>query len=164
MLVINWIRGRTDLPTGSKREQSHYTWPCSWGARHPGQMPYTGLFASEGGTEWASLDTGLQRSLIQPDVDFLDNAVYHRDSPSYRHHQEPPGLIMAKKKQKRDPKVVERFLKKEGLTKVPKGKEVDHKVPLVDGGSDTVRNLQLLTEKQHAAKTSREATERAKKK
>ncbi|MBL4770931.1 MAG: HNH endonuclease [Planctomycetes bacterium] len=71
---------------------------------------------------------------------------------------------MAKKKQKRDPKVVERFLKKEGLTKVPKGKEVDHKVPLVDGGSDTVRNLQLLTEKQHAAKTSREATERAKKK
>ena len=68
------------------------------------------------------------------------------------------------KKQKRDPEVVERFLKKEGLTKIPKGKEVDHKVPLVDGGSDTVRNLQLLTEKQHADKTAREARERAKKK
>lgn len=65
---------------------------------------------------------------------------------------------------KRDPKVVERFLKKEGLTKVPKGKEVDHKVPLVDGGSDTVRNMQLLTVKQHAAKTAREAKARAKKK
>lgn len=65
---------------------------------------------------------------------------------------------------KRDPKVVDRFLKKEGLRKVPKGKEVDHKKPLVDGGSDTVRNMQLLTEKQHAAKTKREAIARAKKK
>lgn len=64
---------------------------------------------------------------------------------------------------KRDPKVIERFLKKEGLAKIPKGKEVDHKVPLADGGSDTVRNLQLLTEKQHAAKTTREAKARAKK-
>ncbi len=35
---------------------------------------------------------------------------------------------------KRDPTVVDRFLKKEGLTKIPKGKEVDHKIPLVDGG------------------------------
>ncbi len=65
---------------------------------------------------------------------------------------------------KRDPEVVERFLKKEGLTKIPKGKEVDHKIPLIDGGSDTVRNLQLLTEKQHADKTEREARARAKKK
>ncbi len=64
---------------------------------------------------------------------------------------------------KRDPEVVEKFLKKEGLRKVPKGKEIDHKVPLKDGGSDTVRNLQLLTEKQHAAKTEREAQARAKK-
>ncbi len=65
---------------------------------------------------------------------------------------------------KRDPEVVERFLKKEGLKKIPKGKEVDHKVPLEDGGSDTVRNLQLLTIKQHADKTAREARVRAKKK
>lgn len=65
---------------------------------------------------------------------------------------------------KRDPKVVERFLKKEGLTKIPKGKEVDHKRPLVDGGSDSVRNLQLLTVRQHADKTKREAQARAKKK
>ena len=65
---------------------------------------------------------------------------------------------------KRDPEVVERFLKNKGLTDVPKGKEVDHKVPLEDGGSDTVRNLQLLTVKQHAAKTAGEARARAKKK
>ena len=71
---------------------------------------------------------------------------------------------MATKKPKRDPAVLERFLKKEGLTKIPKGKEVDHKKPLEDGGSDAVRNLQLLTEKQHAEKTAREARARAKKK
>jgi len=65
--------------------------------------------------------------------------------------------------QKRDPEVVKRFLKRQRLTEIPKGKEIDHKVPLVDGGSDTVRNLQLLTEKQHAAKTKREALARAKK-
>jgi len=66
--------------------------------------------------------------------------------------------------EKRDPKVVERFLKKKNLTKTPKGKEVDHIVPLEDGGKDRVPNLQLLTVKQHAAKTKREAEARAKKK
>ncbi len=65
---------------------------------------------------------------------------------------------------KRDPKVVERFLKKQGLKKVPKGKQVDHIRPLEDGGSDRVPNLQLLTEKQHADKTAREARGRAKRK
>ena len=65
---------------------------------------------------------------------------------------------------KRDPKAVERFLKKEGFTKTPRGKEVDHKIPLADGGTDTVRNMQLLTVKQHAEKTAREAKARAKKK
>ncbi len=71
---------------------------------------------------------------------------------------------MVKVKPKRDPEVVRRFLKKMGLTEVPRGKEVDHKIPLEDGGSDTVRNLQLLTKKQHQDKTTREAKARAKKK
>jgi len=65
---------------------------------------------------------------------------------------------------KRDPKVVDRFLKKEGFKKIPAGKEVDHKIPLADGGTDTIHNMQLLTKKQHAAKTAREARARAKKK
>ena len=65
---------------------------------------------------------------------------------------------------KRDPNVVERFLKNKGLKKIPKGKEIDHKIPLVDGGPDTVRNMQFLTEKQHARKTAGEAKARAAKK
>jgi 5-methylcytosine-specific restriction endonuclease McrA len=73
---------------------------------------------------------------------------------------------MAAKKRgsKRDPKVIERFLKQQGLEKIPKGKEVDHIKPLKDGGRDSPSNLQLLTEKQHEAKTAREARARAKKK
>ena len=74
------------------------------------------------------------------------------------------GVAPSRYRKNRDPKVVERFLEKQGLKKVPKGKEVDHKVPLEDGGSDTVRNLQLLTTKRHADKTAREATARARKK
>ena len=72
--------------------------------------------------------------------------------------------MAAKKKRKRDRKVVEKFLEKKSLTNIPKGKEIDHIKPLVDGGPDIPSNLQLLTEKQHAAKTAREAEARAKKK
>jgi len=65
---------------------------------------------------------------------------------------------------KRDPEVKKRFLKKQGLTRTPAGKEVDHVKPLEDGGRDSVANMQLLTKKQHEAKTAREARARAKKK
>ena len=68
-----------------------------------------------------------------------------------------------KKPNKRDPEVKKRFLKKLGLTRTPAGKEVDHKKPREDGGPDTVQNLQLLTKKQHEAKTAKEARARAKK-
>ena len=65
---------------------------------------------------------------------------------------------------KRNPKVVKKLLKKKGLTKVPPGKEADHKIPLADGGSDTLRNLHLIKKKRHADNTAREARARAKKK
>jgi hypothetical protein len=45
------------------------------------------------------------------------------------------------------------FLKSRGLKKVPPGYQVDHKVPLYAGGSDTPSNMQLLTTSQHKAKT-----------
>ena len=64
---------------------------------------------------------------------------------------------------KRDPEVKKRFLKKKGLKRSPAGKQVDHIVPLEDGGRDSVANMQLLTKKQHEAKTAREARARAKK-
>ena len=40
--------------------------------------------------------------------------------------------------------------------------DVDHKKPLWQGGTNTLDNAQLLCKKHHAAKTAREAPERAK--
>jgi 5-methylcytosine-specific restriction endonuclease McrA len=47
----------------------------------------------------------------------------------------------------------QQFLRNQGMRKVPKGYEVDHKVPLYAGGSDTPGNMQLLNKAQHNAKT-----------
>ena len=65
---------------------------------------------------------------------------------------------------KRDPEVRRKFLAKQGRKRAPAGYEVDHVVPLEDAGRDSMANMQLLTKKQHAAKTAREARVRAKKK
>jgi 5-methylcytosine-specific restriction endonuclease McrA len=57
--------------------------------------------------------------------------------------------------------IKQRFLEKRGLTKVPRGKEIDHKVPLKDGGTDTLRNLHLIKKSSHRIKTASEARRRA---
>ncbi len=64
---------------------------------------------------------------------------------------------------KRKTSTRQRFLKKKGLKKVPRGKEIDHKIPLSEGGSDTLRNLRLIKKKTHKQKTRQEARRRAKK-
>lgn len=48
------------------------------------------------------------------------------------------------------------FLRSRGYTSTPYGYEIDHIVPLSQGGSDEPSNMQLLTIKQHRAKTARE--------
>jgi len=63
---------------------------------------------------------------------------------------------------KRKQETREKFLKKLGLKKVPKDKEIDHKIPLIDGGTDTLRNLHLISKKNHKKKTAREARKRIK--
>ena len=62
---------------------------------------------------------------------------------------------------KRSQSAVHLFLKEHGLTKIPKGYNVDHIVPLWKGGSDTPDNMQLLTIEEHHKKTAKEAHERA---
>jgi arginine repressor len=64
--------------------------------------------------------------------------------------------------EKRKQSTVKRFLNKKGLTKVPNGKEVDYKIPLKDGGTDTLRNLHLIKKSVHKEKTAREARKRTK--
>jgi len=42
-----------------------------------------------------------------------------------------------------------KLLQKKGLDRVPRGKEVHHKVPLSEGGSDTPWNVKLISKKTH---------------
>lgn len=63
---------------------------------------------------------------------------------------------------KRNTSTKQRFLEKRGLTKVPRGKEIDHKIPLKDGGSDTLRNMRLIKKSSHKRKTAAEARRRNK--
>ena len=48
------------------------------------------------------------------------------------------------------------FLNSRGYTSTPYGYEIDHIIPLSQGGSDDPSNMQLLTVSQHKAKTARE--------
>jgi hypothetical protein len=48
------------------------------------------------------------------------------------------------------------FLKSIGYEKLPEGYEVDHIIPLSEGGTDDPSNMQLLTIKQHNIKTANE--------
>jgi len=49
-----------------------------------------------------------------------------------------------------------KFLRSQGYSEVPAGYEVDHKIPLSEGGTDDPSNMQLLTIRAHAEKTARE--------
>ena len=53
------------------------------------------------------------------------------------------------------------FLRSRGYDKVPDGYEVDHIIPLSEGGTDDPSNMQLLTKEQHAIKTARERANRS---
>jgi len=66
------------------------------------------------------------------------------------------------RRHKRKTSTIQRFLKKKGLKKVPRGKQIDHKIPLSKGGSDSLRNLRLIKKKTHKQKTKREARRRSK--
>lgn len=62
----------------------------------------------------------------------------------------------------RKQETVRRWLEVHGLKKIPKGHELDHKIPLSQGGTDTLRNLHLIKTKRHTIKTAKEARKRNK--
>ncbi len=63
------------------------------------------------------------------------------------------GSIKKLSKTERSRSAKEGFLKQHGLTKVPDGCQVDHKIPLWAGGRDDPSNMQILTEGEHKRKT-----------
>ena len=75
-----------------------------------------------------------------------------------------------KPRKRHHPRVLAEIVKRQGgrcaccgepLGTVPRLIEYDHILPLADGGVDEPENLQALAKACHRAKTSREATERA---
>lgn len=54
------------------------------------------------------------------------------------------------------------FLESKGFTELPKGYEIDHIIPLSEGGTDDESNMQLLTISQHKRKTAKERKNRSK--
>jgi hypothetical protein len=51
------------------------------------------------------------------------------------------------------------FLKNKGYTSVPNGYQVDHVIPLSQGGKDIPQNMQLITIEAHKQKTARERSQ-----
>jgi len=54
-----------------------------------------------------------------------------------------------------------KFLSSQGYKSIPEGYEVDHIIPLSEGGIDDPKNMQLITKGQHLNKTSIERTNRS---
>lgn len=86
-------------------------------------------------------------------------ATYHVGTTEYYKGQEYASTGNPKVKRSEENKQI--FLDSLGYEDTPKGYEIDHIIPLVDGGSDDKSNMQLLTEEEHKLKTSKEATARA---
>jgi len=59
-------------------------------------------------------------------------------------------------KVKRSAKAKRKFLRSQGLSRLPYGYEIDHIIPLSQGGLDLPSNMQLLTIAQHDRKTAKE--------
>lgn len=53
------------------------------------------------------------------------------------------------------------FLRSKGYSELPYGYEIDHIIPLSEGGTDDPSNMQLLTINQHKRKTARERKNRS---
>ena len=64
------------------------------------------------------------------------------------------------KKVKRSESNKRKFLESKGYKDTPEGYEIDHIIPLSEGGTDDPSNMQLLTVAEHRSKTSQEASKR----
>ena len=62
-------------------------------------------------------------------------------------------------KVKRGSTAKKEFLERKGYDKVPAGYQVDHKVPLSQGGIDKPENMQLISTEEHKIKTANERKE-----
>jgi len=84
----------------------------------------------------------------------VPNATPHAGGAGKSHEYASPGVARnSEGRIKRSEEAKHDFLKAHGYSKVPKGYQVDHIVPLYAGGKDVPSNMQLLTVAEHQAKT-----------
>jgi hypothetical protein len=65
-------------------------------------------------------------------------------------------VTTGKPKVERNYEARKKFLKSKGYSRAPRGYEVDHIIPLSQGGRDDPSNMQLLSKEAHRRKTARE--------
>ena len=56
---------------------------------------------------------------------------------------------------------IQKALRAQGLTRIPRGKMADHKKSLWKGGTDTPGNIRFIKTSTHKRKTAQESRERA---
>jgi len=89
-----------------------------------------------------------------PSTLFFAQETYKIGSTEYYYNK--TYSTTGKPKVKRNPANKRKFLKSMGYSKTPYGFEIDHIIPLSEGGTDDPSNMQLLTVKEHDRKTARE--------
>jgi hypothetical protein len=115
--------------SGKSHKGSHYSNPAT--GNH---------YNRKGKTSQSSSLTGKKN--YKPSSKYSSRSNYH---PSVQ--RDSKGKIVRSESAKED------FLKSHGYTKMPKGYQVDHIIPLYAGGADHPSNMQLLTTAEHKAKT-----------
>jgi len=83
----------------------------------------------------------------------LSQETYKIGSTEYYYNQ---TYSNGKPKVKRSEVNKSEFLRSQGHTSTPYGYEIDHIIPLSEGGTDDPSNMQLLTIEEHKRKTARE--------
>jgi hypothetical protein len=90
-----------------------------------------------------------------------DGYIFGQDKQTYKlngttYYYGESYSTTGKPKVERSSSAKSEFLKNKGYDKVPNGYQVDHIVPLSEGGLDKPYNMQLITIEQHKRKTASE--------
>lgn len=136
------LRRQNTTWENSSRNSLVTTYPQTYLTQTPSSNPWTNPSNSTGANvpNYSHTPSGYETYTING-TEYYNNEIYS---------------TTGKPKVKRSMAMRNQFLRSKGYTEAPDGYEVDHIIPLSQGGSDTPDNMQLLTVEQHKLKTARE--------